>query len=30
MEGDEVPPGVVIADKLNAAFAKAGVGQPSS
>lgn len=25
MEGDQVPPGVVIADKLNAAFKKAGL-----
>ena len=30
MEGDEIPPGVVIADKLNGAFAKAGVSKPSS
>lgn len=26
MEGDLVPPGIVIADKLNAAFARAGLG----
>ena len=26
MEGDEVPPGVIIADKLKTAFARAGVG----
>jgi hypothetical protein len=26
MEGDEVPPGVIIADKLKTAFARAGLG----
>ena len=26
MEGNEVPPGVIIADKLKTAFARAGVG----
>jgi hypothetical protein len=30
MEGDQIPPGVVIADKLKSAFAKAGVSKPSS
>ena len=26
MEGDEIPPGVIIADKLKTAFARAGLG----